>query len=243
MLPPVQLTFLVFGSVSMLVYTMIFLVIQRSQDAFLAGSFFRLCSSNYVVDLIFFIQFNALMRFRKYRIAGGLYADQLAKWPLLPRISFGFYYYIRAVACFGEVAVSVNRLTSTTRPLSYEKIWSSTVIWLVRAVQFSLPAILLSPIVLNPKKTFQYVSYGSVMGINVSRDATEELAIVDFVISAVASVASMVMDIISVIRIRTSLRRHDSVVRCASLNKCFKTLFCLWRYNIGHQNKDCTSMT
>ncbi|EPB80808.1 hypothetical protein ANCCEY_00010 [Ancylostoma ceylanicum] len=225
MMPPLQIVMLVFTTVSMLTYAFILLSVERlkKHEPFLRGSFFRLCATNFLVDAIFYLEFTVLMRFRKYGLLNDFFALHPQLLTVVPPISIGLHYYIKMVVYLGEMSIAANRLTSAMRPITYEKIWSSSFLWQVRAAQFIIPMIVMLPIVLNPRYEFKYVIYASQNTLRLETDpaSTEVLALVDMVSSTTATMASLFMYICTVIRIRqlfkeqlanVSSRRHDVLV-------------------------------
>ncbi|KAL6723037.1 hypothetical protein Aduo_018089 [Ancylostoma duodenale] len=205
-MPPLQIMMLVFTTVSMLTYAFILLSVERlkKHEPFLRGSFFRLCATNFLVDLIFYLEFTVLMRFRKYGLLNDFFALHPQLLTVVPPISTGLHYYIKMVVYLGEMSIAGNRLTSAMRPISYEKIWSSLFVWQVRAAQFIIPLVVILPIVLNPQYEFKYVIYASQNTLRLETDpaSTEVLALVDMVSSTTATLASLFMYICTVIRIR-----------------------------------------
>uniref|UniRef100_A0A183FNE4 G protein-coupled receptor n=1 Tax=Heligmosomoides polygyrus TaxID=6339 RepID=A0A183FNE4_HELPZ len=126
----------------------------------------------YVADMVFYIEFTVLMRFRKYGLLNEIFSAHPSLLTTVPPISIGIHYYIKMVVYFGEIVISANRLTSAMRPVTYEKvcIWSSTVVWIVRALQFFLPLIVMLPVALNKNFEFKYVIYANQSTLRLETD-------------------------------------------------------------------------
>ncbi|KAK6766901.1 hypothetical protein RB195_026268 [Necator americanus] len=187
MMPPLQLVMFIFGTFSMLIYALILLSIRRlrKHEPFLQGSFFCLCATNFFADVFFYLEFTVLMRFRKYGLLNEFFTTYSQLLTVVPPISIGLHYYIKMVVYLGEISVAANRLTSAMRPVSYEKIWNPWFIW-------------------------QYVVYASQHTLRLETDpeSTKVLALVDMVSSTSATIASLIMYISTVCRIRQLFRKQ-----------------------------------
>ncbi|RCN46188.1 hypothetical protein ANCCAN_07847 [Ancylostoma caninum] len=124
MLPPRQIGAFIFSCISMVTYALIIISIhkRRRHEPVLNGSFFRLCTINFFIDLAFFAQFNFFMRFRKYGLLNFFFEANPNLLVVLPGISLGIHYYLKFVVYISEVIIAANRLTAAIRPVSYEMV-------------------------------------------------------------------------------------------------------------------------
>ncbi|KAK6766902.1 hypothetical protein RB195_026268 [Necator americanus] len=139
----------------------------------------------FFADVFFYLEFTVLMRFRKYGLLNEFFTTYSQLLTVVPPISIGLHYYIKMVVYLGEISVAANRLTSAMRPVSYEKIWNPWFIW-------------------------QYVVYASQHTLRLETDpeSTKVLALVDMVSSTSATIASLIMYISTVCRIRQLFRKQ-----------------------------------
>ncbi|ETN80304.1 hypothetical protein NECAME_02436 [Necator americanus] len=164
----------------------------------------------FFADVLFYLEFTVLMRFRKYGLLNEFFTTYSQLLTVVPPISIGLHYYIKMVVYLGEISVAANRLTSAMRPVSYEKIWNPWFIWQVRSAQFIVPLTIMLPIVLNSQYEFKYVVYASQHTLRLETDpeSTKVLALVDMVSSTSATIASLIMYISTVCRIRQLFRKQ-----------------------------------
>ncbi|EYB81991.1 hypothetical protein Y032_0370g97 [Ancylostoma ceylanicum] len=206
MLPPSQIAAFIFSSISMVTYALIIISIhkRRRREPTLNGSFFRLCTINFFIDLAFFVQFNVFMRFRKYGLLNFFFEANPHLLVVLPGISLGIHYYIKFVAYISEVIIAANRLTAAIRPVSYEKIWSNSFIWKVRLLQFVLPLFLVIPLLVEPFCEIKYVIYEKQkkMRLIMDEETREVFAYLDMISALVATAVSFVMYLITIYKIR-----------------------------------------
>ncbi|KAL6723036.1 hypothetical protein Aduo_018088 [Ancylostoma duodenale] len=183
MLPPGQIGAFIFSSISMVAYALIIISIhkRRRHEPVLNGSFFRLCTINFFIDLAFFAQFNLFMRFRKCGLLNFFFEANPQLLVVLPGISLGIHYYLKFVVYISEVIIAANRLTAALRPVSYEKMWNNSFIWKIKYVIYE-----------KEKK----------MRLIMDEGSRVVFSYVDMVSAMTATVISFVMYLITIYEIR-----------------------------------------
>ncbi|KAK0402649.1 hypothetical protein QR680_016453 [Steinernema hermaphroditum] len=151
-MPALQFFSTVFAVVSCVLNCIVVVVIvkYRKTNQSLNGSFFSLIILNSCVDVIFAVQFNILMRARKYRMLDFILKEGNALWYIVPRLCC-FHYYIKAVHYMINILLAFNRFTSTFYPMYYEVFWQSKKMFATRILAFVIPVFFVLPIVLNFK--------------------------------------------------------------------------------------------
>uniref|UniRef100_A0A1I7Y7Q5 Serpentine receptor class gamma n=1 Tax=Steinernema glaseri TaxID=37863 RepID=A0A1I7Y7Q5_9BILA len=123
----------------------------RRSNPYLRGSYFAIVIFHSVTDVLLACEFTILMRARKYRYLDFVLYEGSTLWEVLPRLTNGLHYYLKAVLYIGHVLLSLNRFTSAFYPLSYETFWRSKLMISARFIAWVLPLFCILPVVLNFK--------------------------------------------------------------------------------------------
>uniref|UniRef100_A0A1I8AA77 Serpentine receptor class gamma n=1 Tax=Steinernema glaseri TaxID=37863 RepID=A0A1I8AA77_9BILA len=152
-IPALQIVFSSFAIISCLMNVVLVVVIVRYRkvNKLLGGSFFSLIILTSSVDIIFAVQFNVLMRARKYRMLDFVLKEGNTFWYIVPRLCC-FHYYIKIVHYMCNNLLACNRFTATFYPASYEMVWQSKRMLIVRCLACVLPSCFVLPVVLDFKR-------------------------------------------------------------------------------------------
>ncbi|KAK0402653.1 hypothetical protein QR680_016457 [Steinernema hermaphroditum] len=182
----------------------------RRTNPYLKGSYFALVIFHGAADILLSCEFTLLMRARKYRYLDFVLTENSTLWHVLPWITNGLHYYLKAVLYMGHILLSFNRFTSAFYPLHYEMFWKSKIMIFARFFAWAIPLFFVSPIVLN----FNYEMWFS-MGENnetvrlQSDDvSTQLLSYVDASLTLSATTICLIFYALSAVKISRQMLKH-----------------------------------
>uniref|UniRef100_A0A1I7ZKV9 Serpentine receptor class gamma n=1 Tax=Steinernema glaseri TaxID=37863 RepID=A0A1I7ZKV9_9BILA len=184
----------------------------RKVNPYLKGSFFTLILFHGVADLFLAIEFTVLMRARKYRYLDFVLYEGSTLWLILPYITNGLHYYLKAVIYVGNILLSFNRFTSAAFSMQYELFWQSKLMISVRALGWILPLAAVLPIVLNPHYTMWFAMSSSLETVRLQSDdeSTQVMSYVDGSLSLAATVICFGFYALSAITLSRQMLKHVS---------------------------------
>ncbi|GMT35989.1 hypothetical protein PFISCL1PPCAC_27286, partial [Pristionchus fissidentatus] len=203
-------TFLfVYTCIAHILYLIIIVSIlyQRKTSPIMRGSFFSLVLAHYIADVIYFFEFNILMRGRKYGYLTSFFHEGSEALTIVPRFSTAIHYYIKIVVYIGQTVFAINRLTSAMFPMSYNHIWTFKLLVVIWFFQWTIPLAAVLPINLNMNFTIRYVIYPAEGTLRLENDniSTDLIAYIDMATSVVGTFFSLIMYIITCAVVRRDM--------------------------------------
>ncbi|KAK0399929.1 hypothetical protein QR680_003279 [Steinernema hermaphroditum] len=182
----------------------------RKSNPYLKGSFFGLIIFHGVADLLLAFEFTTLMRARKYRYLDFMLYEGSALWYVLPYITNGLHYYLKAVIYMGNILLSFNRFTSAMFSLYYEPFWQSKIMISVRVLGWILPLAAVLPLVLNPNYHMWFSISESKETVRLQNDneSTQVTSYIDGSLSLAATVICFIFYALSAITISRQMLKH-----------------------------------
>ncbi|TMS38493.1 hypothetical protein L596_005209 [Steinernema carpocapsae] len=173
-------------------------------------------------------EFTILMRFRKYRYLDFMLTEGNTLWYILPWITNGLHYYLKAVIYMGNILLSFNRFTSAFYPMHYEPVgvlsddgprrwfsvfqfWASKQMVVVRVLAWILPLAAVLPIVLNFHNYNMNFSMGTnneTVRLGGDDTSTQLLSYVDGSLTLAATVICLIFYIATAISISRKMMKH-----------------------------------
>ncbi|GMR60545.1 hypothetical protein PMAYCL1PPCAC_30740, partial [Pristionchus mayeri] len=183
------------------------IVFQRKSASIMRGSFFSLVLGHYFADVIYFIEFNILMRGRKYGYLTSFFEQGSPSLIIVPRISTALHYYIKIVVYIGQIVFAINRLTSAMFPMSFNHIWTHKLLLVIWFFQWTLPLAAVLPINLNMHFDIRYIIYPSEGTLRLENDpvSTDIIAYIDMATSVTGTFFSLIMYVLTCFVVRRDM--------------------------------------
>uniref|UniRef100_A0A1I7ZEP2 G_PROTEIN_RECEP_F1_2 domain-containing protein n=1 Tax=Steinernema glaseri TaxID=37863 RepID=A0A1I7ZEP2_9BILA len=183
---------------------------HRKSNPILRGSYFGLIIFHGTADILLALETALLMRGRKYRYLDFVLWEGNGLWYVLPWVTNGLNYYLKAVIYVGHILLSFNRFTSIFYSLKYETFWDSKLMNWVCVLAWIVPSFFYLPIVLNFNNEMWY-SMGKrneTVRLLMDDGTTQLISYIDGGLSFGATVICLIFYILSAVKISRQMIKH-----------------------------------
>uniref|UniRef100_A0A7E4WBY9 Serpentine receptor class gamma n=1 Tax=Panagrellus redivivus TaxID=6233 RepID=A0A7E4WBY9_PANRE len=190
------------------------------------SSYFDIVTSNAIPEWVMFWEFMILYRGRKYGYLDFALKTESWAWYVVPVFATYIHYYLKLIFYEGQILLAVNRLTAGFNPTSYNRIWKTKRIWIIRLIQFSLPVIPITFICFYPKTDIVFVYREDQKALRLIQDdwSTQATSYVDGFASLIACAVCALLYTVTVVKMSKNIKKYGLQNNMVEMKLIFSAL-------------------